>query len=119
MIPVNRQGEVWVFAEQEDAALHDVALELCGKARELADRLGVKMGAVLVGWNARELSYRLIQHGADNVYLVEARLEHYQTQPTRADLLADREAQAADRASARPRAGATWRRAGLRRCAAD
>ena len=82
MIPVNRQGEVWVFAEQEDAALHDVALELCGKARELADRLGVKMGAVLVGWNARELSYRLIQHGADNVYLVEdRRLEHYQTQP--------------------------------------
>ncbi len=43
----NRQGEVWIFAEQEDGSLSDVVLELCGKARELADRLGVKTGAVL------------------------------------------------------------------------
>ena len=42
MMEPNRKGEVWVFAEQEDGTLHDVALELCGKARELADRLGVK-----------------------------------------------------------------------------
>ena len=82
MIKQNRQGEVWVFAEQEDGSLHDVALELCGKARELADRLGVKMGVVLSGWNVRELAYRLINHGADHVYLVEdRRLENYQTQP--------------------------------------
>ena len=53
MIEPNRQGEVWVFAEQEDGALHDVALELCGKARELADRLGVKAGAVLAGRGRR------------------------------------------------------------------
>jgi hypothetical protein len=33
MIDPNRQGEVWVFAEQEDGTLHDVSLELCGKAR--------------------------------------------------------------------------------------
>ncbi len=82
MIPVNRNGEVWVFAEQEDGALHDIALELCGKARELADRLGVRVGAVLPGWNVRELGYRLIPHGADRVYLVQdRRLEHYQTLP--------------------------------------
>lgn len=82
MIEVNRNGDVWVFAEQEDGVLHDVALELCGKARALADQLGVKMAAVLPGWNVRELSHRLIQHGADHVYLVEDRkLEHYQTQP--------------------------------------
>jgi electron transfer flavoprotein alpha subunit len=82
MISVNRQGEVWVFAEQEDSELHDVALELCGKARELADRLGVKMGAVLPGGKVRELASRLVAHGADRIYLVEEpRLEHYQTQP--------------------------------------
>ena len=82
MIEPNRNGEVWVYAEQEDGALHDVALELCGKVRELADRLGVKTGVVLAGWNVRELTYRLFHHGADRVYLVEDRkLEHFQTQP--------------------------------------
>ncbi|MGB9625487.1 MAG: electron transfer flavoprotein subunit alpha/FixB family protein [Phycisphaerae bacterium] len=82
MIEPNRKGEVWVFAEQEDESLNDVSLELCSKARELADRLGVKMGAVLAGWNVRELCYRLIAHGADKVYYVhDTKLEHYRTLP--------------------------------------
>lgn len=82
MIEVNRQGEVWVYAEQEDGALHDVVLELCGKARELADRLGVGMGAALAGSNVEGLACRLIAQGADKVYLVDnSRLAHYQTAP--------------------------------------
>ncbi len=82
MTEPNRQGEVWVFAEQEDGALHDVSLELCGKARELADRLGVKAGAVLPGAGVGEMAKRLISHGIDNVYLVDhPRLSHYQTLP--------------------------------------
>ncbi|MHC4109235.1 MAG: electron transfer flavoprotein subunit alpha/FixB family protein, partial [Planctomycetota bacterium] len=82
MIEPNRQGDVWVFAEQEDESLNEVSLELCGKARQLADRLGVSMGAVLAGWNVRELSYRLIALGADKIYHVhDTGLEHYRTQP--------------------------------------
>ncbi len=82
MIDPNPKGEVWIFAEQEDESLNDVSLEICSKARELADRLGVKVGAVLAGWNVRELSYRLIAHGVDKVYYVhDTRLEHYRTQP--------------------------------------
>jgi electron transfer flavoprotein alpha subunit len=82
MIEPNRKGEVWVFAEQEDESLNDVSLELCSKARELADRLKVPMAAVLPGWNVRELSYRLIAHGADKIYYVhDTRLEHYRTMP--------------------------------------
>ncbi len=82
MIEPNRQGEVWVFAEQEDGSLNDVSLELCSKAHELADRLSVPMAAVLGGWNVRELSYRLISLGADKVYYVhDTRLEHYRTLP--------------------------------------
>ncbi len=80
MIDVNRQGEVWVFAEQEDGVLHDVSLELCGKARELAGILRVPVAAVLPGANVRNLASRLIQLGADKVYLVDdPRLAHYQT----------------------------------------
>lgn len=82
MIDPNPQGEVWIFAEQEDERLSDTSLELCGKARELADKLGVRVGAVLVGWNVRELSYLLIAHGVDHVYYVhDTRLEHYRTLP--------------------------------------
>ena len=82
MTEPNRQGEVWVFAEQEDGSLHDVALELCGKARQLADQLGVKMGAVLPGDGVGNVCEKLIAHGADNVYLVDdRRLGHYQTGP--------------------------------------
>jgi electron transfer flavoprotein alpha subunit len=78
----NRQGEVWVFAEQEDGSLNDVALELCAKARDLADRLGVKTGAVLPGSGVKHLGADLIAHGADAVYVVDdPRLTHYQTSP--------------------------------------
>jgi len=82
MIEPNRQGEVWVFAEQEDGSLHDVVLELCGKARELADRLGVGVGAVLPGSKGAGLAKRLIAQGADKVYVVEhGGLAHYETLP--------------------------------------
>lgn len=82
MIEVNRQGEVWVFAEQEDQSLNDVCLELCGKARELANTLGVRMAAVLPGKEICPLAHELIAHGADKVYVVDdARLGHYQTLP--------------------------------------
>ncbi len=78
----NRQGEVWVFAEQEDGVLHDVSLELCGKARDLADRLGVKAGAILPGANVKELAPRLIALGIDNVYVIDdPRLSFFQTLP--------------------------------------
>lgn len=78
----NPRGEVWVIAEQEEGVLHDVSLELCGKARQLADRLGVRAAAVLAGAEVAQLAKRLIAHGADTVYLVEhPRLAHYQTLP--------------------------------------
>ena len=67
----NTQGEVWVFAEQEDGRLSDVPFELLGKARELADRLGVKVGAVLMGSGVEGLAGRLFAGGADVVHLVD------------------------------------------------
>jgi len=82
MIEINRQGEVWVFAEQQDGSLNDVALELLGKARELGDSLHVPVAAVLAGHEVRDLCSTLIQHGADRVYLVQdPKLSHYQTGP--------------------------------------
>ncbi|HUT11426.1 MAG TPA: hypothetical protein VMY42_13075, partial [Thermoguttaceae bacterium] len=82
MIEPNRRGEVWVFAQQENHSVHDVTLELCGKARELADRLGVGTAAVLPGSGVSPLAEKLIAHGADRVYVVDdEKLAHYQTGP--------------------------------------
>jgi electron transfer flavoprotein alpha subunit len=82
MIQQNRQGDVWVVAEQNDGQLHDVSLELLSKGRQLADRLKVRLTAVLLGAKVQEHAQRLVRHGADCVLAGEdARLGHYQTNP--------------------------------------
>ncbi|MEN6424436.1 MAG: electron transfer flavoprotein subunit alpha/FixB family protein [Phycisphaerales bacterium] len=71
MIDVNRQGEVWVFAEQHGGRLEETPLELMSKARHLADTLQVKLGVLLLGDGVKKLAGKLVKHGADKVYLVE------------------------------------------------
>ena len=66
-----RSGEVWVFAEQEEGKFAEIAFELLGKARELADKLGVKVGAVLMGSGVEALAKPLFAGGADIVHLVD------------------------------------------------
>ncbi len=65
------KGEVWVFAEQEEGKLSEIPFELLGKARELAAKLGVKVGAVLMGEGVEPCAARLIAGGADVVHLIE------------------------------------------------
>jgi electron transfer flavoprotein alpha subunit len=80
MIDVNKKGEVWVFAEQHNGHLEDTPIELMSKARHLADTLGVKLAAVVLGDNVKNLSAKLIHYGADKIYLTEhPLLSHYQT----------------------------------------
>lgn len=75
--------EIWVFAEQEDGELKPVALELLGKANELAEYSeDVKVGAILAGSNVGHLADILAHHGADKVYLADSPdLEHYLSLP--------------------------------------
>jgi electron transfer flavoprotein alpha subunit len=80
MIRVNRQGSVWIYAEQEAGQLSDVPLELLSKGRELADQLKVSLGAVLVGNGVSEMCNKLVAFGADEVIHVEhPLLKDYQT----------------------------------------
>lgn len=77
---INDYKDVWVFAEQRDSKLRKVALELLGKGRELADDLGVKLAAVLLGHQVQDECQELIYHGADEViWIDDPQLEHYQT----------------------------------------
>lgn len=65
------KGEVWVYVEQSQGRIESVSLELISKARELADTLRQKVGAVLVGHEVAALAPALIAQGADKVYLSE------------------------------------------------
>ncbi len=62
---------VWVFAEQREGELQKVSLELLGEGRRLADELGVKLTAVLLGNNVEGLADILGEHGADEVLVAE------------------------------------------------
>jgi electron transfer flavoprotein alpha subunit len=67
----DHQG-VWVFAEQKKGRVQSVSFELIGKARELADKLGTTVGAVLLGHNLDMAAQELVCAGADTVYVVDA-----------------------------------------------
>ena len=78
----DESSDVWVFAEQRDGKLVKVAIQLLGRARDLAEELGEKVVAVLLGSNVGELAGELIGYQADRVYVVDdERFEEYRTLP--------------------------------------
>jgi len=73
---------VWTFAELEDGKLRNISLELIGKGRDLADMLGVKLTAILLGENLYDAAHELIHAGADEVLVAEdPRLKDYTPDP--------------------------------------
>ena len=75
-------GNVWVFVEQEGGNIANVSLQLVSKGRELADRLGVKLEALLLGDNIADCIPELYSYGCDKVFLAEdPRLEPFTVLP--------------------------------------
>ena len=60
-------GEVWVFAEHQDGKVRKVTFELLGKGRELADTLGVKLTALVLGSGLDEKA-KILAAYADKIY---------------------------------------------------
>lgn len=74
--------DVYVFVEQRDGQIQTVALELLGKARELADAMGEKVVAILAGDNISTKAKELIAYGADHVLVIDDKcLKDYITEP--------------------------------------
>ena len=72
--------DVWVFVEQHDGVIHRSAFELIGCARGLADNLGEKVVAAVLGADVKHRTQDLIQHGADRCLVIEhSALAYYQT----------------------------------------
>ncbi|ABL87823.1 electron transfer flavoprotein, alpha subunit [Pyrobaculum islandicum DSM 4184] len=62
---------VWVYLEREGDRLKDVGLELLGKARDLAQKLGgAEVGGVIVA-GTEEMAREAIYHGADKVVIID------------------------------------------------
>ncbi|MCQ2379194.1 MAG: electron transfer flavoprotein subunit alpha/FixB family protein [Victivallaceae bacterium] len=71
-----------MFVEQEAGRVSNVSLELISKARELADRLQVKVEALLLGDKIEALAPQLFACGCDKVLLAEdPRLEPFTVMP--------------------------------------
>ena len=77
-----------VYCEYEDGKIADVSLELLTKGRVLADRLGVKLEAVIIGDNLADIEKQVLPYGVDTVYKVEdKRLYPYTSNPHAAVLI--------------------------------
>jgi electron transfer flavoprotein alpha subunit len=74
--------DVWIYAEQRDGKLHSAAFELLGAGRKLADDLGQKLVAVLLGHNLRAAADELVAYGADKVFYLDSPvLAKFQDEP--------------------------------------
>lgn len=62
---------VWVFAEQREGVLQKVSLEILGEGRKIADKLGVKLTALLLGHDVKDLANDLGKYGADEVLVID------------------------------------------------
>jgi electron transfer flavoprotein alpha subunit len=72
--------DVWVYIEISEGKPRNVGLELLGEGRKLADIMGQKLAAVLIGDKVEALAKEVFAAGADLAYLVESpQLAHYST----------------------------------------
>ena len=60
-----------VYCEYDDGKVADVSLELLTKGRQLANSLGVKLEAVVIGDKLHDIEKEIFKYGADTVYKLE------------------------------------------------
>ena len=64
-------NNIFVYIELEEGVVADVSLELLTKGRELAEKLGVKLEAVVLGHNLAGIQKELAAYGADTVWVAD------------------------------------------------
>ncbi|HIW40088.1 MAG TPA: electron transfer flavoprotein subunit alpha [Candidatus Eubacterium pullicola] len=72
-IDLSAYKDIWVFAEQRDGKLMNVALELIGEGKRLAKEISdeTKLCAVVVGDGVAHLADECYAYGADEVILIQ------------------------------------------------
>jgi electron transfer flavoprotein alpha subunit len=87
-IDINDYRGCWVFVEQHHGKPARVSLELLGKGKELAQKLGVDLTAIVLGDALGSLPQDLMAYGAERVLAAEDPVfKEYRTEPY-ADVIA-------------------------------
>lgn len=73
---------VFVYCELEENTVADVSLELLTKGKDLAQQLGCKLEAIVIGSNLENIGGQIFKYGADVIHTADdKRLSPYQTLP--------------------------------------
>ena len=81
-VDLSAYKHIWVFAEQRQGKIQNVALELLGEGKKLAKDISddTQICAVLIGNNIDHLAQECFEYGAEKVYMVQdPLLENYTT----------------------------------------
>ena len=63
--------DVWIFVELREKEIKKVSFELATKAREIADTLGERVGAVILGEKVKHLCDEIATYGVDMICIAE------------------------------------------------
>jgi electron transfer flavoprotein alpha subunit len=78
-LKIDAYKNVAVFVEQREGEISGVSYEMLGEGRKLADGLGEKLCAVLLGFEMHKKAEELVKYGADRVvYYNSEKLETFQ-----------------------------------------
>ena len=62
---------IGVYIEHSEGRVHPVSLELLGKAKELAGRVGFPVYALIMGYNIAALADEILHYGVDEVFMYD------------------------------------------------
>ncbi|MBN1176248.1 MAG: electron transfer flavoprotein subunit alpha/FixB family protein [Dehalococcoidales bacterium] len=68
---MSESKSVWVLIEHEEGRVEAASLETLSCGRQLADDLGGRVVALVVGDDSRELAGELASYGADDIFLLD------------------------------------------------
>ena len=63
--------DIWVFIELQEGEIRDVSLELLSEAGRIADKVGERACAVVIGSDIQGQADRLAHYGADKICVIE------------------------------------------------
>lgn len=68
---MSQEKDLWVFIETEEGQAKNVGFELLNPGKNLANKLGGKLTAIIIGTNTENIAKQAVSYGAERVICVE------------------------------------------------